>query len=268
MEQANYRILLTSDIHCTDWDEWYGVSNDDRMQAWVNAVLAEHEKHPFDLILILGDISLDFHYDMTPYSKGYSTSKIFIERFFSQLPKDVPVRIIAGNHEFGYPNEEWKAITGYERSGYATVGNNLFILLDSFSGELVPNNLNYTRSLMAQFPSHDVWILSHYFELPFADEEFRKLIAEEARIKGLFMGHTHRCGVIDLGEEFHHKTIAQLGNFSFTRGDYATELWGLRDLLIGPDGALSRYLQLENDLVIRGVPMHVEARISDIVRYF
>lgn len=267
MEQANYRILFTSDIHCTDWDEWYGVSNDDRMQAWVNAVLAEHEKHPFDLILIVGDISLDFHYDMMPYTKGYSTSKIFIERFFSQLPKDVPVRIIAGNHEFGYPNEEWKAITGYERSGYATVGNNLFILLDSFSGELVPNNLNYTRSLMEQFPSHDVWIISHFFELPLQDDAFRELVAQNERIKGLFMGHTHRCHVIDLGEEFHHKTIAQLGNFSFTRGDIQTTSWGFRDLLIGPEQTVSRYLQMENDVIFRGTPTHIEARISDLAEY-
>ena len=44
------------------------------------------------------------------------------------------------------------------------------------------------------------------------DGVFHELVAEVKRIKGLFMGHTHLCHVIDLGEEFNNKTIAQLGN--------------------------------------------------------
>lgn len=267
MEQATYRILLTSDIHCTDLDEWYGVSNDDRMQKWVNAVLREHAKRPFDLILIVGDISLDFHCDITPYEKGYSSAQYFVERYLSQLPKDVPLRLIAGNHEFGYTNEEWQAITGHRRASYATVGNQLFILLDSFSGELAPSNLRFTLDLLEQFPTHDVWIISHYFELPLQDDAFRRLIADTPRIKGLFMGHTHRCGIIPLGEELGNKTVAQLGNFSFTRGDFQTEFWGFRDLLIYPHKAICRYLQQESDVVIRGKPTHIEGQISHIGEY-
>ena len=267
MEQAKYRILLTSDIHCTDLDDWYGMSNDDRMQKWVDAVLDQHAKRPFDLILIVGDISLDFHCDITPYEKGYSSAQYFVEHYLSQLPKDVPLRLIAGNHEFGYPNEEWKTITGHERQSYAIVGNQLFILLDSFQGELAPDRLRFTQHLLEQFPTHDVWIISHFFELPMADDAFGKLIASTPRIKGLFMGHTHRCGVIPLGEGFGNKTVVQLGNFSFTRGDYQTEFWGLRDLLIYPDRAISRYLQLENDVVIRSNPTHIEAQISHIAEY-
>jgi hypothetical protein len=34
------RILLTSDMHCTDLMDWYGVRDADRQQAWVDAVLA------------------------------------------------------------------------------------------------------------------------------------------------------------------------------------------------------------------------------------
>ena len=267
MEQVQYRILLTSDIHCTDLDEWYGVTNDDRMQKWVDAVLDQHAKRPFDLILIVGDISLDFHCDITPYEKGYSSARYFAEHYLSQLPKDVPLRLIAGNHEFGYTNEEWKTITGQERESYAIVGDQLFILLDSFQGELAPDRLRFTRNLLDRFPSHDVWIISHYFELPFSDDDFGKLIATTPRIKGLFMGHTHQCHVIPLGEDFGNKTVVQLGNFSFTRGNYQTTFWGLRDLLIYPHKAISRYLQLENDVVIRGTPTHIEARISDVAEY-
>ena len=69
-----YRILITSDIHDTDLETWYGVSNAARLEHWLRQVLAEHEKMPFDLILIPGDISLDYHANRTPYDKGYSTA--------------------------------------------------------------------------------------------------------------------------------------------------------------------------------------------------
>ena len=267
MAQECYRVLLTSDIHCTDLDDWYGVGNDERMQLWLDTVLEEHEKHPFDLILIVGDISLDFHCEKTPYEKGYSSSKIFLDRYVAGLPKDVPLRIIAGNHEFGYTNGEWRALTGQDRSGYAILGENLFILLDSFTGELAHTSMSFIHKLMAEYPCHKVWLVSHFFEAPFQDPEFAELVAKNNRIMGLFMGHTHLCHVIDLGQEFHNKTIAQLGNFSFTRGDFQTTFWGFRDLLITKDKAVSRYLQRESDVVIKGVPTHIDARISDIVYY-
>jgi hypothetical protein len=80
------RILLTSDMHCTDLMDWYGVRDADRQQAWVDAVLAEHAKQPFDAIIIAGDISLDYHDKKTPYDKGHSTGLVFMQQFFSQLP--------------------------------------------------------------------------------------------------------------------------------------------------------------------------------------
>ena len=40
----NYRILITSDIHCTDLEDWYGVSDHDRMEHWLEAIHREHEK--------------------------------------------------------------------------------------------------------------------------------------------------------------------------------------------------------------------------------
>lgn len=46
------RILITSDIHCTDLEDWYGIRNEARMEHWLRCVSLEHEKHPFDLILI------------------------------------------------------------------------------------------------------------------------------------------------------------------------------------------------------------------------
>ena len=57
--QSSFRILFSSDIHCNDLQAWYGVSNADRVQHWVDCVKAEHEKQPIDLLLLLGDFSLD-----------------------------------------------------------------------------------------------------------------------------------------------------------------------------------------------------------------
>ena len=88
---GNYRVLLTSDIHCTDLETWYGVSDENRLQHWLDEVLAEHARHPFDLILINGDISLDYHAEKTPFEKGYSTGYVFMKMFASRLPAGIPV---------------------------------------------------------------------------------------------------------------------------------------------------------------------------------
>ena len=89
---ANHRVLITSDIHCTDLEDWYGVSDEARMEHWLRSVLAEHEKHPFDLILIPGDISLDYHQELTPFQKGFSTAYLFMKMYASRLPKDVSLK--------------------------------------------------------------------------------------------------------------------------------------------------------------------------------
>lgn len=94
-----FRILLTSDIHCTDLEDWYGVRDEVRMQRWLENVLAEHARHPFDLILIPGDISLDFHAGRTPFDKGFSTSYLFMKMYVSRLPAEVRVLVSPGNHD-------------------------------------------------------------------------------------------------------------------------------------------------------------------------
>ena len=80
-----YRVLFSSDIHCTHLAHWYGVDNDTRMQLWLDSVLAEHARQPIDLLLFLGDYSLDFWECCTCGSwinEGVSTT----ERFFKEYP--------------------------------------------------------------------------------------------------------------------------------------------------------------------------------------
>ena len=131
MVKKEYRVLLTSDIHCTDLETWYGVSNEDRLERWLRAVREEHEKQPFDLILIPGDISLDYHADRTPFDKGYSTGYVFMKMYASRLPKGVPVLVTAGNHE-QFPETVWQKITGNPRQCHAVLGDHTFVMLDGF----------------------------------------------------------------------------------------------------------------------------------------
>ena len=121
-DDGNYRILLAADLHCTHQETWYGVAYRDRMQRWVDAVLAEHERDPIDLLLIAGDISLDHWAKKGSYTVDkVSASKVFIDDFLSQIRPHIPVFVLAGNHE-QYSNEQWKTMTGNDRRGTAVVG--------------------------------------------------------------------------------------------------------------------------------------------------
>ena len=275
--KGNYRILITSDIHYTDLGTWYGVDNETRLQLWVDEILAEHKKQPFDLILINGDISLDYHEKKTPFEKGYSTSYVFMKMYASKLPKDVPVLIGAGNHE-QFPEETWEKITGSKRQGYATVGNHTFIMLDGFREKLGTTyddsedysqmDVAYIQELMEKYPENHVWLLSHWIEMEEESEAFRKLVAEDDRIKGLFVGHTHDHRPIPLGESYKNKVMAQTGNFSYTMSGAATGgFWGFRDLVISENHAVSRYIMVDSDVLLDEGWTHFDRWVNAEVEY-
>ena len=274
---GKYRILITSDIHCTDLEAWYGVSDHDRMEHWLNSVLLEHKKEPFDLILIPGDISLDYHMEKTPFDKGYSTAWQFMRMYASRLPAGVPVLVGAGNHE-QFPPETWQKITGNPRQCHAVVGNHTFVMLDGFREALgstydssdvySPMDTGYIRLLLDRYPDNHMWLVSHWFEAGAESEEFRCLVAEEPRIRGLFMGHSHEHQLIPLGPEWGGKVIAQTGNFSYTMsGAHTGGFWGFRDLVISEKKAVSRYIMVDSDVVLEQGPVHFEGRLSETMEY-
>ena len=274
---GNYRILLTSDIHCTDLETWYGVSDEDRLQHWLEEVLAEHARHPFDLILINGDISLDYHAERTPFEKGYSTSYVFMKMFASRLPAGVPVLVTAGNHE-QFPEETWQKITGNSRQCHAVLGNHTFIMLDGFrealkttydsTDEYSPMDVAYIKALMERYPENHVWLISHFFDMDLESGEFRELVAKDRRIKGLFMGHTHEHQLIPLGPEYGNKVIAQTGNFSYTMSGAANGgFWGFRDLIIEDKKATSSYIMVDSDVILEEGPVHFGRWVNETVEY-
>ena len=256
---------------------WYGVDNETRLQIWVDEILAEHKKQPFDLILINGDISLDYHEEKTPFEKGYSTSYVFMKMYASKLPKDVPVLVMAGNHE-QFPEETWEKITGNKRQCYATLGNHTFIMLDGFREALGKTydstdaysqmDVAYIQELLEKYPQNHVWLLSHWIEMEEESEAFRKLVAEDDRIKGLFVGHTHDHRPIPLGAAYKNKVMAQTGNFSYTMSGAATGgFWGFRDLVISENQAVSRYIMVDSDVLLDEGWTHFDRWVNAEVEY-
>ena len=274
---ADYRILITSDMHYTDLETWYGVSSEARLEHWLRKIHEEHEKLPFDLILIPGDISLDYHAEKTPFDKGYSTGFVFMKMYAARLPAGVPVLVAAGNHE-QFPEAVWQKITGNPRQCHAVVGNHTFVMLDGFREALLPTydstdayspmDVSYIRQLLQAYPDNHMWLLSHWFEMEEESEEFRCLVAREPRIKGLFMGHSHDHRLIPLGPEYANKVIAQTGNYSYTMSGADTGgFWGFRDLVISDEKAVSRYIMVDCDVVLENGPAHFDRWINEIQEY-
>ena len=262
-ELRDLRVLLSSDIHCTDLLEWYNVDFRTRMQHWVDTVLTEHAAQPIDLLVINGDISLDYWINGgSVLTKGEGTAQIFINEYLTQLPDEIPVYIMAGNHE-QYSDEDWFALTGNHRQGHMAVGGRLFIFLDTFAGNLDPDHnhdgvytkadVAYITSLMEKYADMDVYLVAHYFDTNAESAEFKKLVKENDRIKALFAGHTHQSGVIQLDSAWGNKTIAQTGNFAYFKDSAKLSFWGYRELVITEENAYSQYIIAESEATVDGV---------------
>ena len=287
-DSKTYRILITSDVHHTHDKRWYGVLTDDRVQLWIDRIKEEHARRPIDLLIFAGDTSLDHYLQQGSYtSRGISNTKEFMEKYVSQLPPEIPRFIGPGNHE-QYNDEQWEAYTGNKRQGAVALEHDLFIILDTFCGSLEPNfdgslapyipvDVEYVKAKMAEYPDHRVWLISHYFDQKHETDEFKKLVKEDSRIKGLFAGHAHQCSIMELGKEFGNKTVAQTGQFSYSwytafpsndPGDVLRSFWGFRELVTASDEAYSNYIIAESDLAtINGEPVKLERQIIHGISY-
>ncbi len=261
------RYLIASDIHWCHL-EWYGVSNEERMQRFVQHVKEEYEKEPFEALLLLGDYSLD-HWKWNIkgcwLSEGRSNTRLFCDRVLRSLKElGVPMAVIAGNHE-QYGKRLWQALTsGFKREDALAVGDVLFILPDTFGADLDPTehsdgtycgtNVKFVRAQMEKHPDKKVVLCAHHFEPGRESEEFKTLVREDDRILCLFGGHVHRSKVVELGEEWGNKALLYTGNYSYNGGGQpATEsMWGFRDLILTDDGLESRYITPANTIVIKG----------------
>lgn len=288
-EKTDYRVLIASDLHYTTVvaKPYYGISPEERLQAFVDAVLEEHKKQPFDLIVIAGDVSLDYwgwngggSYQRDP---SVSETKIFMDNYASQLPADVPCIVLPGNHEL-YTNQKWRELTGNGRNASFALGKHLFLMPDSYSGAVDPDYLGGGKNdnpyapvdmafIQGEIEKHPecekIYLISHHFDLQKESEEFRKLLMQERRIVGLFSGHTHKSSVITLDPEYYYPLkLAQTGSLA-DMGPQTVENfnWGFRDLVITADGATSRYISPSFSYVVDGEQHTSTYRIKDTVDY-
>ncbi|MBQ2735678.1 MAG: metallophosphoesterase [Clostridia bacterium] len=283
------RVILSSDMHYsiasqtprTVQSDYYGITNDERLQHWVDCIKAEHARTPIDLLLIAGDVSFDLCDKRGTITNGLgSTIEPFMEKYVSQLPSDIPMFIMPGNHDPHY-DENWVKKTGFHRQGYVLLEDNLFIMLDTFPEGLeehydivkgtpyVRVNVDYVKEVMAKYPAHKVWLVSHYFHHNAESEEFQALVRENDRIMGLFAGHSHQSLVIQLDERYGNKTIAQTGHFSysfympFPTGNVEDEFdafFGFRELVIGEDHAYSNYIVPDT----KGLPLVLKDKVTKV----
>ena len=267
------RIMITSDLHYCE-PVWYEVTSEDRMGRLIRDLGAEYEKEPFDMLLMLGDYSLDF-WVCPPFgsvlNRGTSYTEKFMKDVYPHLPP-CPKYMIAGNHE-QYGNENWKLITGHERRVTVPYGDYLFIILDNFGGDLdptvnsdgtyTPSDLVYIREQMEAYPNTKVFLCAHEFNMEKETPEFCELLKNEDRIVCLFAGHTHLSHIIDLGEACGHKCLIRDGQFSYSR-DIENSRWGWREVRFGDDGSVTTaYITPDSDMVLGGKMCHHDAGRQD-----
>ena len=98
MNQPNRRrVMLVSDVHLCHID-WYGMRCEDRLERMIAHLCEEYERDPYEMILFLGDYSLDFWvWDIqgSYINQRLSRTQEFVERFASRLPS--PWMMIPGN---------------------------------------------------------------------------------------------------------------------------------------------------------------------------
>ena len=270
------RILLASDVHWCH-QEWYGMSNRDRLDKFAADIEAEAAKSPVDAPLLLGDYSLD-HWQWgikgCYINEGISHAKDFADAYLARLGACIPeIRMIAGNHE-QYGEAKWREITGHKRQDFAIVGELLCILLDTFAGELDPDyhhdgvytqaDVPFIRACMDAHPDKKVILCAHHFAPEAESEALRTLVREDARILALFGGHVHLSRVVPLGEAWGGKVLAYTGNYSYSgeKPDPLACPWGFREVEFDGSVLTSRYLVPANRYVIGEVRETMETAID------
>ena len=270
MRKTDLHVVFSSDIHYSDQIRSYGVKMDDRMQHWVDSILAEHKKEPIDLLVVNGDISQDHwnHPQWAPETGNCvrcgmeSTIPNLIDRYINVLRQYFPVFVMSGNHE-QYTDAEWKELVGNKCQDSMIIGNTLFLFLNNFKvdtpptvcscGSYTATDVAYIYEMLEKHPNYDVYLVAHYFDTAAKDGEvliesaLQELLVGNERIKGLFAGHTHGSRVQNLGSEWGNKTIAQTGNFSFNFPSSTTDLpfWGFRELIVTSDTVYSQYISVD-----------------------
>lgn len=265
-------VRLISDIHNCH-QTFHGTENDRRLDTMTALLASAEAEIPSQGTLVLGDVSLD-HWAWNEggsrlWNPPVSRTGAFMTRWFPALPQ--PAYITAGNHE-QYSPEEWQQITGQPRAQAVVLGELLFILCDSFRGNLdptensdgtyLPMDTDWIREKLEEYPGFPVLLCAHYFDFAGETDAFSNLVKNESRILALAAGHTHHSSVLPAGDT--GKVILQTGNFSYSgMQDPRDSYRGWRELWWDGEKLSSWYSVPDGDGIHNGEAFTVEAHRQD-----
>ena len=263
------RVLLVSDMHYSTEEmqeelvkthpeartspaagNAFGNTQAGKIQTLLADLLEENAKAPLDLVLVLGDLSID-DYDWRNLPDNYCVK--FRREVMEKLP--CPCYALAGNHD-SYPNEKWVEMFGYDREYAIEQDGALFVMLDTFancpaargdgSGSHYNQvNVAFLEKTLAEHPGLPTFLCAHHFAEWGESEEFRRVVHENPNVYCLFRGHTHHDRAIPLGAEWGDKLLVDIGGYGYNMrvidkkydfNEYNVAWsWGYEILEISPD---------------------------------
>ena len=236
------RVLILTDLHFCD-KAWHGLSCLKRMELLQKVLQKEAAENPFDVLLCLGDYSLDFWAWESKGSYLCTPSVSNTENFVQQIVPKFPVHpyMIPGNHE-QYGHLKWKEITGYPRQYNVVYGKCVFLMCDTFGGNLEPTehsdgtysglDFAFLKETIEKYPNHELILCMHDLMPELETNEVKELVKTSGRFCCGFAGHTHRSDTVLLGKEWGYLPLFYCGDFSYTADceQNAYPNWGFRQV--------------------------------------
>lgn len=232
------RVMLFSDPHYYPYNNLLGQetsANDgnknsayqfaqmaERIEIITKMIVTEYRGRGLDAVAILGDLSTDNWND-----DNAATHTEYYKEFYTKLKDalkkegitDLPIYALPGNHD-SVSNSAWNAVFGTDRQHSFTVGNKLFLMLDTFASNgtgttgaayeaLDAADMAWIDAQIKANPTKDVIVCSHYLNT----NECNTLASKYSQIKGFYYGHCHLHGISQLSNGTYN---IDLGCLSYT----------------------------------------------------